>query len=68
MVKSVALWGRSMGAATAIFYMSDKFRKQMAKVVTMGLVKDDIFYSSHRITRQGQNSMLRFRQSFSISD
>jgi hypothetical protein len=42
-----------MGAATAIFYMSDKFRKQMAKVVTMGLVKDDIFYSSHRITRQG---------------
>ena len=28
-VSSVVLWGRSMGASTAVFYLSDKFRKKL---------------------------------------
>ena len=45
-MKSIVFWGRSMGAASAIFYLSDSFRREMTKMVTLNLQREDIFYST----------------------
>jgi len=48
-MRSIALWGRSMGAATAIMYLSDSFRKEMARLVTLNIERRDIFYPKDKV-------------------
>ena len=63
-IGKISLWGRSMGAATAVMYMSDKFRREMARLVTLDLKAHDIFFSRLLVSRPVKDSILRIGLSF----
>ena len=45
-IAKIAIWGRSMGAATAAMYLSDGFRKEISRLITLQPEIHDIFYST----------------------